>query len=164
VGGLTTTLFIMASEYYIVKPSTKQIFYLGKRITHLEGISNWTYSKQANYVDWECYEDVVMDLQENSKYFVDADYRIGQIWDFCNAIYEFCDAPVYMDNDCSDNTEWKDWQEIDVFSDFLTTEEKWCELVAYVPRKYWIVDQQDINILLEYETVLNYLQHLSQEE
>jgi hypothetical protein len=36
--------------------------------------------------------------------------------------------------------------------------------VAYVPRKYWIVDQQDINILLEYETVLNYLQHLSQEE
>ena len=95
----------MATEYYIVKPATKQVFYLGKRISCLDGINNWQYKQQASWPEWECFEDIVFDIQENARYFLEgySDATVGQIWDFANAIYEFCDNAVYLDNDCSDN-------------------------------------------------------------
>lgn len=154
----------MGTEYYIVKPSTKQVFYLGRRISHLQGLCNWIFSKEARHAEWECFEDVVFDLQENSRYFLEgsSDITIGQVWDFCYQIYEFCDAPVYMDNDCSDNLEWREWEEIDYLSDLLSPEDKWSSLISYVPKEYWITTKKDgINVLHEFESIQNYLQQLA---
>ena len=154
----------MATEYFIVKPSTKQTFYLGKRIPHLEGLCDWCNTKEARYTEWECFEDVVFDLQQNSKEFLSAwpETTIGQIWDFCYAIYEFCDDKVYMDNDCNDkNTNtWKDWECIDKFEEIFELSEldKWRELFILIPKEYWVETvENDINIVHEFETVLNYI-------
>ena len=145
----------MATEYYIVKPDKKQKFYLGRRISYLDGIPCWRHTQEARFPEWECWEDVVSDIQENARYFLESDLRVGQVWDFCSAIYEFCDDKVYLDDDCNDeNTEWSDYEEIDVFSDILTTEETWCSLIELIPKERWIVEG---NTILEYETVKNYL-------
>lgn len=150
----------MGIEYYIIKPKTKQKFYLGRRISCLEGLTTWSHTKEAKYPEWECWEDVVFDLQENSRYFLEGEqYRIGQIWDFCAAIYDFCDAPVYMDNDCNDENSntWEDYEEIDVFSDILTTEEEWCELINLIPQDKWVTEG---SVIYEFETVKRFLQEL----
>ena len=144
----------MGTEYYIIKPSTKQKFYLGRRIHILQGLSQ---TKEPRYADWEYWEDVVFDLQENSRYFLEGrtDITIGQIWDFCYKIYEFCNVPVYQDNDCSDNAiEWADFEEIDVLSDLLSTQEKWCQLINLIPIDYWVMKDKIVD---EFETVKNYL-------
>lgn len=147
----------MASEYYIVKPKTKQVFYLGKRITALEGL----YGKQPHYPAWEYWEDVLTDIQENSNYFLEGcrNNTIGQIWDFCYQIYEFCDSEVYLDNDCSDTYSiWKDWEVIDVFDKIFTNSqdelEKWSELFLLVPEEQWVVEDKVIN---ELETVRQFI-------
>jgi len=162
----------MATEFYIVKPSTKQTFYLGKRISCLEGINNWVHKQKADYPEWEEWEDVVFDLQENSRYFLEGwpETTVGQIWDFCYKIWEFCDSPVYMDNDCNDeNQEWRDWECINVFDDIFgtpTTElEKWSELYQLVPHDYWVIKEEEgVRVLYEYETVKNYLVELAKQE
>lgn len=153
----------MGTEYYIIKPSTKQKFYLGKRISFLDGIPTWTHSQEARYPEWECWEDVIADIQENARYFLEGDYRVGQIWDFCSAIYDFCDDKVYLDDDCNDENSktWKDYEEIDLFSDILTTEEEWSSLIELVPKDKWVVKDK---IILEFETVKKYLQELKEEE
>lgn len=151
----------MGTEYYIVKPSQQKIFYLGRRISYLDGISLWQNKQKAEFCQWECYEDVVADINENCRYFLEQDLMVGQVWDFANAIYEFCDDKVYLDNDCSDNfVNWKDWEEIDVYSDILTTKEAWSELISLVPREKWVINNSIIN---EYETVATYLQEIKQE-
>ena len=149
----------MATEYYIVKPATKQVFYLGKRISCLDGINNWQYKQQASWPEWECFEDIVFDIQENARYFLEgySDATVGQIWDFANAIYEFCDNAVYLDNDCSDNfVNWKDWETIDVFEDIfeMSELEKWSELFQLVPEEDWVTKD---HVIYEYETVKQYL-------
>lgn len=147
----------MSVEYYIVKPKDKKIFYLGKRINNFDGIPTWHYKKEAEYAQWECYTDVISDLWENNEYFFEADLNVGQIRDFCYAIYEFCNAPVYLDNDCNDsNLEWRDYDEIDTFSDLLSSEEQWSELALLIPEEYHITDETG-NILYELETVKNYI-------
>ena len=153
----------MGTEYYIIKPSTKQKFYLGKRISFLDGIPIWIHSQEARYPEWECWEDVVADIQENARYFLEGDYRVGQIWDFCSSIYDFCDDKVYLDDDCNDENSktWKDYEEIDLFSDILTTEEEWSSLIELVPKDKWVVKDK---IILEFETVKRYLQELKEEE
>ena len=150
----------MATEYYIVKPKTKQVFYLGKRISYLDGLKDWRYSKKATFPTWECYEDLVFDIYENAKYFLEghSDATVGQIWDFCSAIWDFCDNEVYFDNDCNDdNLEWRDWQVIDVFEKIfeLPELEKWAELYQLVPPEEWVTKD---HVLYEYETVKNWLQ------
>ena len=146
----------MATEYYIIKPKTKQVFYLGKRITALEGL----YEKRPHYPTWEYWEDVLVDIQENSRYFLEGcrDATVGEIWDFCYQIYEFCNAEVYLDNDCSDNCSvWKDWQVIDVFEQVFKEEtelEKWSELALLVPEQEWVVENKVIN---ELETVKQFI-------
>ena len=76
----------MATEYYIVKPNKKQLFYLGKRISYLDGIPNRAY-KEADYCTWETYTDVILDIQENSPYFLEGDLYIDQINNFCKVKY-----------------------------------------------------------------------------
>lgn len=153
----------MGTEYYIVKPKQQKIFYLGRRISYLDGITSWHESALPveQFCEWECYEDVVADINENCRYFLQQDLMVGQVWDFANAIYEFCDDKVYLDDDCSPNfVNWKDWEEIDVYSDILTTKEAWCELIQLVPRDKWIVNNSIIN---EYETIASYLQEIKEE-
>lgn len=161
----------MATEYYIVKPEQKKIFYLGKRISCLEGLNEWSYLKKADYATWECWEDVVFDLQENSRYFLEGgDMTIGQMWDFCDAIYEFCNDKVYLDNDCSDNfVNWKDWECEDVFDQIfdrpLTELEAWSELFLLVPPEHWYkTEENGISVVHEFETVKNYLQKIKEEK
>ena len=150
----------MATEYFIVKPSTKQTFYLGKRISCLEGLSR---APEAKYPTWECYEDVIFDLQENSRYFLEGstDATVGQIWDLCAKIWEFCDSEVYMDNDCSDTCKiWSDWECINVFEEIfeLTDLEKWSELFLLIPQDKWVTHEEDgVKIVDEYETVLQFI-------
>lgn len=155
----------MATEYYIVKPNKKEIFYLGKRISYLDGIPNTDYKLEPDYTTWECWEDVLFDLESNNRSnFITPELTVGQVWDFCYALYEFCDDKVYLDNDCSNNSKvWKDWKEINVFEQiFETTEiEKWSELFLLVPENEW-VHEKNSNIILEYETVRNYLQKLKE--
>ena len=162
----------MATEFYIVKPATKQVFYLGKRISDLEGLSKWVYTKEARFPEWECWEDIVYDLEQNSRYFLEGwpETTVGQIWDFCYKIWEFCNDKVYMDNDCNDeNQEWKDWEVVDEFEEIFgspaTELEKWSELYQLVPHDYWVVKEEEgVRVLYEYETVRNYLQMLARGE
>lgn len=141
----------MGTEYYIVKPNKKQMFYLGKRISYLEGIS----CKEPDWCTWEDYLDVFNDLHENSPYFFENDLYIKQVYDFAQAILDFCDDKVCLDNDCSSTfSQYKDYEEIDDYTDILTTKEAWCELINLVPREYWVTKD---NIVYEFETVEKYL-------
>lgn len=163
----------MATEYYIVKPDKKQIFYLGKRVSELEGIPTFSIVGEAKYPEWEYWEDVVSDIQENSRYFLEgcSNSTVGQVWDFCYAIYEFCDDKVYLDDDCNDENfkNWKDFQEINVFEKIFgepTTElEKWADLINLIPFEEWIIKKEDgVNVIYERETVANYLQKIAKEK
>ena len=161
----------MATEYYIVKPSTKQTFYLGKRISDLEGLCKWSFTREPRYVEWEEWEDVVFDLQQNSRYFLEGwpETTVGQIWDFCSQIWDFCDDKVYMDNDCSENHEWRDWECINVFDDIfeqpVTELEKWSELYQLIPHDHWVIKEEEgVRVLHEFETVRNYLVELTKRE
>lgn len=161
----------MATEYYIVKPSTKQTFYLGKRISNLEGLIRWVHTKEPRFPEWEYWEDIVFDLQQNSRYFLEGwpNTTVGQLWDFCSQIYDFCDDKVYLDDDCSGNEEWKNYECIDVFEDIFGTPatelEKWSELFLLVPKDKWVVKvEEGVRVVYEFETVRNYLQELRQKE
>ena len=162
----------MSTEYYIVKPEEKKTFYLGKRINDLDGIPIFSKVGEAKYPSWEYWEDVVFDIQENSRYFLEgcSDTTVGQVWDFCYQLYEFCNGPVYLDNDCSDNfSVWKDWETIDVFEEIFgepTTElEKWADLINLIPFEDWVVKEEDgIRVIYELETVANYLQKIKKEK
>ena len=150
----------MGTEYYIVKPNKKQLFYLGKRISYLDGIPNRAY-KEADYCTWETYTDVILDIQENSPYFLEGDLYIDQINNFCSAIFEFCDDKVCLDNDCSDTFyQYSDYEEIDVYTDLLTKEEQWCELINLIPREEWVVEN---HIIYEFKTIEKYLQKVKKE-
>lgn len=102
----------MGTEYYLVKPNKKEIFYLGRRISCINGAPIWHYKKQADYASWECLDDVLMDLYENSRYFFEEDMTFRQVWDLCYDLFDWCDDKVYLDNDCSENASiWLDWKE-----------------------------------------------------
>ena len=141
----------MGTEYYIVKPSTKEIFYLGKRIRFLDGVNQ----TEAKYVEWECYHDCLEDLFLNNFYFFESDYSLSQIYDFVEKLYNFCDAPVYFDNDCSETfCNWKDYKEVDVFSDMLDVKEQLSEIISLIPQDKWIVEDHIVN---EFETIVQYI-------
>ncbi len=147
----------MGVEYYIVKPSKKQIFYLGRRISYLEGISN--NIKGADYASYENYQDVWLDVFENSHYFLESNYELAQLNEFFYEIFEFCDDKVYLDNDCNDNRIWKDWEEIDKTFVLESRIEKWCELIELIPHDQWVVNNHVID---EFETVKKYLKKLGE--
>lgn len=148
----------MGTEYYIIKPNKKQIFYLGKYITHLDGIPNRIYNKEPAYPLWEGYHDVVQDISENCNSFLCYEnLLISQVWEFCQAIYDFCDGPVYLDSDVNDQIEWSNWDEIDVFEQILCSQD-WSSLLDYIPQKYWIKNNEEINT---FQTIKQYLEKLN---
>ena len=154
----------MSTEYFVVKPKTKELFYLGKRISYLEKIPKWIYTKKADYVEWEDIDDVFLDIYENSKYFLEGDMRLEQVWDVCHALFEWCDAPVYLDNDCNDeNTEWRDWKETGSVHDFLYTDAELVDelIVNKIPPKFWV---ENNNVIMPFKTLINFIDYYNKEE
>ena len=54
----------MGTEYYLVKPQTKELFYLGKRLSSLAGVPTWIHTQKADYAKWETVDDVFLDIFE----------------------------------------------------------------------------------------------------
>ena len=107
----------MGTEYYIVKPEKKEIFYLGKHFSGFEGIPSSTYRKsinEAEYPDYEDWEEFFWStLKENWNYFLNCDLKIDQVSNVLYQIYNWCASDkVIFDHDCSETfNEWKDWKE-----------------------------------------------------
>lgn len=107
----------MGTEYYIVKPEKKEIFYLGKHFSGFEGIPSSTYRKsinEAEYPDYEDWEEFFWStLKENWNYFLNSDLKLAQVSGVIYQIYNWCSSDrVILDHDCSETfNEWKDWKE-----------------------------------------------------
>ena len=116
----------MGTEYYLVKPEKKEIFYLGKHMECPEGIVNVSYSykskdliRYADFINYEYWGDFFWDfLRENEYCFEDS--TLAQAKEIIYEIYDWCLADrVCFDHDCHDNIEWLEWKEtgslIDLF-------------------------------------------------
>ena len=103
----------MGTEYYIVKPAKKEVYYLGKHIMCPNGIADKNYDQGATYIDYDCYDDFFWDfLKENYHEFVNTDYTLEKISNLIYNLYYWCEYDkVYFDNDCNDEAEWQDWKE-----------------------------------------------------
>ena len=104
----------MGTEYYIVKPDKKEIFYLGKHFSGFEGINTFHFKPEADYPDYEDFDDFFwLTLRENWDYFRDCDITLSEVYLIIAEIHDWCFCEkVYLDNDCSDNAKnWLNWQE-----------------------------------------------------
>ena len=101
----------MGTEYYLVKPEKKEVFYLGKHFTCPFGIANRVYKNKACFIDQDCFDDFLWDfLRDNSEYF--NDLKLEDIKEALYKVYEWCsNDKVYFDNDCNDSAEWLEWGE-----------------------------------------------------
>ena len=80
----------MATEYYMVKPSKKEIYYLGKHIMCPDGIPEWKYNEEATYIDYECWDDFFWDfLKENYHEFVNTDYTLENLQIIIYKLYKY---------------------------------------------------------------------------
>ena len=109
----------MGTEYYLVKPSQKEVFYLGKHFTCPFGMANRAYKNRACYIDQDCFDDFLWDfLRDNSEYF--SNLKLEHIKEVLYEVYEWCSSDkIYFDNDCSDNREWGEWKEIGSLPDII---------------------------------------------
>jgi hypothetical protein len=107
----------MGTEYYIVKPEKKEIFYLGKHFNGFDKIPSTTYRKNLNEAEYPRYEDweefFWSTLKENWNYFLNSDLKLAQASGVIYQIYNWCASDkVILDHDCSESfNEWKDWKE-----------------------------------------------------
>lgn len=103
----------MGTEYYVVKPSKKEIFYLGKHMNCPEGMACKTYNSDADYMEYDCFDDFFWDfLRENYYEFATTDYTLDKISNLIHNLYIWCEyEKVYFDNDCNNDAEWKNWKE-----------------------------------------------------
>ena len=119
----------MSTEYWIVKPSKKEIFYLGKHWDILDGINHWTYKQKAEVPTWEDWKDVVIDLVSNSYNYLSPTDTLGRINQMAYEIFEWCNGDkVYVDSDASDNAiNWSSWKEtgdmLKIIEDYTKLEE-----------------------------------------
>lgn len=107
----------MGTEYYIVKPEKKEIFYLGKNFSGFDKVPSMTYRRslnEAEYPDYEDWEEFFWStLKENWNYFLNSDLKLAQVSGVIYQIYNWCASDkVILDHDCSETfNEWKDWKE-----------------------------------------------------
>ena len=107
----------MGTEYYIVKPEKKEIFYLGKNFSGFDKVPSMTYRESLNkaeYPDYEDWEEFFWStLKENWNYFLNSDLKLAQVSGVIYQIYNWCASDkVILDHDCSETfNEWKDWKE-----------------------------------------------------
>ena len=107
----------MGTEYYLLKPEKKEVFYLGKHFSGFEEIPSMVYREGiegATYPKYEDWNDFFWStLKVNWDYFYPCDLTLEQVSDVIHEIYEWCISDkVILDNDCSLTAEiWKDWKE-----------------------------------------------------
>jgi len=107
----------MGTEYYLLKPEKRELFYLGKHFNGFNGISSRMYRKsiyEATYPNYEDWDEFFWDtLRENWDYFLRCELTLEQTSDVIYKIYDWCKSDkVILDNDCSISVEvWKDWKE-----------------------------------------------------
>lgn len=94
----------MGTEYYILKPRTKEMFHLGKDLWYnLEGISQ----REPNFPEWQEYEDTACDIIRARCYV--SDDNMEYIMSLAYEIFEFCDCEeVRLANDCENDISWLD--------------------------------------------------------
>ena len=114
----------MGTEYYLVKPAKREVFYLGKHVEPIDCIRN--SASAANYIDVDCYSDFLLQCIESHDGFLDDCYPYATIKDFCYLLYEWCNDKVYMSNDCS--------KDFDIFKNYEETGSiiKFCEEHSFV--------------------------------
>lgn len=156
----------MATEYYIVKPGSKELYYLGKHLRTFEGINDIRYRCSADYIRYENSHELMMELLDNYDY--DCGWMtIEQLQYLAHNIYEWCNEPVILDNDCSDTfNNYNDYTEtgsvLNVWEDFkikynnlYTLEEQIEEVINLIPLQYHIKDNN--NVLLNIATLINFI-------
>ena len=100
----------MGTEYYLVKPSKQEVFYLGKHIEPMDCIRN--KATTVDFIDVDCFSDFLLQCIESNDGFIDDCYPYSVVKDFCYLLYEWCDSPVFMSSDCSSDWElFKDYKE-----------------------------------------------------
>ena len=112
----------MGTEFYIVKPEKREVFYLGKHFNIPENMPNGTYKPEGDFLPYEDWDDFFWDiLRENADYFRDIDVPFRQLEDIIYKIYEWCEYDkVFIDHDChSDSVEWLNWKETGSISDAI---------------------------------------------
>ena len=104
----------MGTEYYLLKPEKKEVFYLGKHFLGFSKIPSTSYNQEAKYPDYEDWDDFFWDtLKENWEYFLPCDLTLEQVSDLIYEIYDWCYADkVILSSDCSDEaSKWLEWKE-----------------------------------------------------
>ena len=115
----------MGTEYYLLKPEKKEVFYLGKHFSGFEEIPSMVYREGiegATYPKYEDWNDFFWStLKVNWDYFYPCDLTLEQVSDVIHEIYEWCTSDkVILDNDCSLTAEiWKDWKETGNITEIL---------------------------------------------
>ena len=121
----------MGIEYYLVKPSKQEIFYLGKHIQPIDCI----HVSVANYLDVDCFLEFFLQCIDSNDGFLGDEYSYRDIKDFVYLLYEWCDDPVYLSSDCSDDFKlWRGYKETGSII-------KFCE--EHKPLLYRIIDLLD---------------------
>lgn len=104
----------MGIEYYIIKPRTKEMFYLGKDLWYnMEGIPQ----REPNFTEYRDWEDVACDLIRARCYSCEDTMEYISL--LAQEIYDFTDLEeVRIANDCEDDISWlKEYKEVKDISD-----------------------------------------------
>ena len=99
----------MGVEYFIVKPSKQEVFYLGKHIQAIDCMNNF----HADYIRVDNFNEFFLEVIESNDGFLGDEYTYKDVRDFAYLLYEWCyNDPVYLSSDASPyyNT-FKDYKE-----------------------------------------------------
>ena len=99
----------MGVEYFIVKPSKQEVFYLGKHIQAIDCMNNF----HANYIKVDNFNEFFLEVIESNDGFLGDEYTYKDIKNFAYLLYEWCyNDPVYLSSDASpDYNIFKDYKE-----------------------------------------------------
>lgn len=112
----------MGTEYYLVKPSKREVFYLGKHIQPMDCIRS--KASTVDYISADCFSDFLLEAIETNDGFLDEEYTYKDIKEFVYLLYEWCDSPVYMSSDCSSDYDlFKEYKETGSIIDFCEKHE-----------------------------------------
>ena len=112
----------MGTEYYLIKPKNKELFYLGKHFSRFSGIPNTSHNDIARYPDYENWDDFFWNtLKENWEYFLYTDLTLEQVSNVIHEIYEWCFSDeVILGNDCAESaSRWLNWKETGSITELL---------------------------------------------
>lgn len=99
----------MGVEYFIVKPSKQEVFYLGKHIQAIDCMNNF----HADYIGVDNFHEFFLEVIESNDGFLGDEYTYKDVRNFAYLLYEWCyNDPVYLSSDASpDYNIFKDYKE-----------------------------------------------------